>query len=173
MTTSDYSLAWILPFVRQALRERGNFSYDNFVTAVWRELERVKVPGVVRPPPGEYAPYPYNFSKAPYELHRVTTEAFYYLFHNGFTIPEPPKDAPWSPNQNRFYLTPRGLEWAASIEPLPEDVDGYMKFTGHLAVAFGNYVILNHAEWAGAGQLDQWPGACVQWCFPHSSKAPP
>jgi len=123
-----YTLSWILPFVRQSLRGRGNFSYDNFVWGLWPELEKARVPGVSRTPPErDYSNQPYDYSNAPYELRSITTEAFYYLFHNGFTIPEPPPNIPGNPSQARYYLTTRGLAWAASTEPLPEDVDGYMR----------------------------------------------
>jgi hypothetical protein len=128
MATPTYSLSWILPFVRQSLRGRGNFSYDNFVWGLWPELEKAGVPGVVRTPPDRmYLLQPYDYSQAPHELRRVTTEAFYYLFHNGLTMPEPPQNLPGHPSQATYHLTPRGLGWAAGVEPLPEDVDGYMK----------------------------------------------
>lgn len=127
MRPSDYSLAWILPFVRESLRGRGNFSYDNFVWGLWPVLERSGVSGIVKTPPERmFSNQPYVYEQAPYEVKRATTEAFYHLFHNGFIIPQPPQTLPGSPSEVTYHLTPRGLEWAASIAPLPEDVDGYM-----------------------------------------------
>jgi hypothetical protein len=127
MTTATYSLSTILPFVRQSLRGRGNFSYDHFVWGLWTELERAGTPGVVRTPPERnFSGQVYDYEHAPYELRRVTTEAFYYLFHSGFTMPEPPGNLPGHPSEFTYHLTPRGLAWAASLEPLPEDVEGYM-----------------------------------------------
>jgi hypothetical protein len=126
--TPDYSLSWILPFVRQSLQGRGNFSYDNFIWGLWPELEKAGVPGIVKTPPERmYSNQPYDYSQAPHQLRFVTAEAFYYLLHNGFIIPEPPQSLPGSLNQGRYVLTARGLEWAASVEPLPEDASGYMK----------------------------------------------
>lgn len=129
----NYSLSWILPFVRQSLVGRGNFSYDNFLYGLWAVLEQAGVPGVVRiPPERDYSHQVFEYSQAPYGLRSVTTEAFYYLFHNGFTMPEPPQNLPGHPSQGIYHLTPRGLAWAASAEPLPEDVDGYMNLVSKL-----------------------------------------
>jgi len=58
----------------------------------------------------------------------VATEAFFYLFHNGYTTPEPPNNFLNHPNFNRYYVTRRGLEWFNGVEPFPEEADGYMRF---------------------------------------------
>jgi hypothetical protein len=119
--------------VRQSLRGRGNFSYDGFVWGLWGELEKAGVPGVNRIPyERNYLNQPYDYAQTPHELRSVATEAFYYLFHRGFTIPEPPQSLPGYPSQATYHLTPRGIAWAASVEPLPEDVDGYMKVLHNL-----------------------------------------
>ena len=127
--TPDYSLSWILPFVRQSLRGVSNFSYDNFVTIVWTELERIGIPGIARTPVERSSTLQkYEYSKAPHALRVATSEAFYYLLHNGFTTPEPPQDLPANPHhQVRYMLTQRGVVWASGVDPLPEDVDGYMR----------------------------------------------
>jgi hypothetical protein len=134
MSTVTYSLSGIFPFVRESLRGKGNFSYDNFVTSLLMELEKVQAPGVVRVPPEQsYKLQMYDFSQAPYDLKFSTAEAFFYLLHNGLIIPEPPQDLPSNLHQQvRYMLTPRGLEWAAGKEPLPEDVAGYMKLLHEL-----------------------------------------
>jgi hypothetical protein len=59
-------------------------------------------------------------------LRQVATEAFYYLFHGGFIAPEL-SNFPSHVHINRYFLTPRGLTWVESVEPLPEDVAGYMQ----------------------------------------------
>src|SRR5712664_704742 len=59
--TPDYSLSWILPFVRQSLQGCGDFSYDNFIWGLWPELEKAGVPGVVKTPPERmYSNQPYR-----------------------------------------------------------------------------------------------------------------
>src|SRR5713101_1091816 len=126
-TTPDYSLSWILPFVRQSLRGRGNFSYENFVWGLWPELENAGIPGIVKTPPERmYTLQPYDYAAAPYQLRIAVAEAFCYLLHNGFTIPEPPNNPPLNLNQASYMLTQRGLDWAAGVDPLPEDVGGYL-----------------------------------------------
>ena len=127
MIAPDYSLAQILPYVRESLRGRGNFNYVAFVSGLWQVLERVGVPGVKATAGINYSGIPYDYTLAPFELRSVTTEAFYYLFHNGFTVPNPPDSLPGSPSDGQYRLTLRGLAWAASTEALPEDRDGYMK----------------------------------------------
>ena len=128
MTTVDYTLARVLPFVRLSLNGRGSFSYEAFVWGLWSELEKIGASGVSRIPyERNYSNQLYDYAHAPDELRSVTTEAFYYLFHNGFTIPEPPPTLPGQPSHVTYHLTVRGLAWARGTEPLPEDVDGYMK----------------------------------------------
>ena len=127
--TPDYSLSWILPFVRQSLRGVSNFSYETFVEAVWAELERVNVPGIVRTPIERiYTGQQYEYSRAPFQLRAATSEAFHYLYQNGLAAPEPPQDLPANPHQQvRHMLTQRGATWAAGGDPPPEDVAGYMR----------------------------------------------
>jgi hypothetical protein len=129
LMTPDYSLSWILPFVRQSLRGVSNFTYDNFVAVVWAELERISIPGIARTPlERSYTNQKYDYSKAPYQLRAATYEAFHYLYQNGLVTPEPPQDLQGNPyHQVRYMLTQRGVTWAASVDPPPEDVDGYMR----------------------------------------------
>jgi hypothetical protein len=58
----------------------------------------------------------------------VATEAFFYLFHNGYTTPGPSDNFLNHPNFSRYYVTKRGWEWFNGAEPFPEEADGYMKF---------------------------------------------
>jgi hypothetical protein len=141
MATPAYTLGWILPFVRESLRGRGNFSYDNFVWGLWPVLEKAGVPGIEKTPPERsFSGQPYVYGEAPHDLRHATTEAFYYLFHNGFTIPEPPPNLPGHPSEVRYYLTPRGLAWAEGIEPLPEDVAGYMRVLRNLVATLDSVI---------------------------------
>lgn len=127
-TTPDYSLSWILPFVRESLRERGNFSFDGFVDGLWPVLGNAGVSGIEKHPPTRgYSGTTYDWSQAANQLRVVTCESFYYLIQNGFVIPGAPTNQPGFPDKGRFYLTTRGIAWAASVEPPPEDVEGYLK----------------------------------------------
>src|SRR6202022_1516866 len=92
-------------------------------------LERLNISGIARTPPERsYILQKYEYSKAPHQLRLATSEAFYYLLHNGLTPLEPPQDLPANPHhQVRYLLTQRGVSWASGVDPLPEDVDGYMR----------------------------------------------
>jgi hypothetical protein len=119
-----------MPFVRDALRVTNNFSYENFVAAVWTELEKVRAVGVVKTPPDRaYLLQKYDYSQASQQLKAATCEVFYYLLYNGFTTQEPPRDLPANPNHAvRYMLTQRGVAWTQGTAPLPEDMEGYMRF---------------------------------------------
>jgi hypothetical protein len=124
--TPDICLSSILPFVRTSLKGRGNFSFENFVEGLWGELEKVGTPGIAKTSPLQgYTGSSYNFNSADGRLQQVATEAFYYLFHGGFIVPQL-SNFPSHAHINRYALTPKGLSWTNGVEPLPEDVDGYM-----------------------------------------------
>jgi hypothetical protein len=125
---TDYTLSWILPFVRESLRGRGNFNFDHFIDGLWTVLEKTGVPGIVRHPPHRgYSGTAFDSTQAPHQLRAVAAESFYYLIQNGFVIPGPPTNNPGFPAPGMLYLTSSGLAWAASAEPLPEDYNGYLK----------------------------------------------
>ncbi len=129
MTKPSYTLPWILPFVRTALRHTGNFEYRHYVTALWSALEAAKIPGVIRTPANlSFSGQVFQYDRAPHELHQVTTEAFYYLFHKGYITPDPPDSTLNQPLLHQFHVTPRGHEWFSGREPYPEEAVEYMKF---------------------------------------------
>src|SRR5690242_190788 len=84
----EYGLSWILPYVRESLRGRGNLSFDNFVDGVFQVLEKVGVgKGIEKRPPGSgYTGYAYNFDAAHPDIRLAVTEAFYYLEQNRFIL---------------------------------------------------------------------------------------
>jgi hypothetical protein len=140
-TTPDYSLSWILPFVRESLRGRSDFNFDSYTDALGAVLERIGVRGIEKNSSlAGHGGTTYNWSQAPPPLPSAATEAFFYLIHNGFVIPGAPTRAPGFPKVgtagsaggDAFYITPRGLHWASSIQPLPEDFNGYMKLLREL-----------------------------------------
>jgi hypothetical protein len=125
--TADFSLASILPFARASLKGRSNFSFENFIEGLWVELEKVGMPGIKRKNPLQgYGGSAYDLNAADGQLRQTATEAFYYLLHNGFIAPDL-TNFPSHAHINQFFLTPRGKAWSESLEPLPEDADGYMK----------------------------------------------
>jgi hypothetical protein len=130
MSHPTYTLPWILPFVRQAMKPMGNLDYRTFYANLWMELEKAQVPGVVRPQfPAQEA---FEYNQASHELRAVANEAFFYLFRNGYMTPEPSGGPLNHPNFNRYTITKRGSEWFSGSEPFPEEADGYMKFLHQL-----------------------------------------
>jgi hypothetical protein len=90
MTQPGYTLSWILPFVREALKTAGNFQYRNYANNLWTVMERANVPGIERPPQPNSMQQLFLHDQIPHALRLVTTEAFFYLFHNGYITPAPP-----------------------------------------------------------------------------------
>jgi len=133
MSQPTHTLSSILPFVRRAMKVSGNLEYRHYITNLWTEMEKAKVPGVVRIPLGQYHGGEMKYDE-PLELRILAAEAFFYLFRNGYIAPSPydsltPLDPP---RLSQYIVTARGLEWFNGEEPYPEEVDRYMKFLGKL-----------------------------------------
>jgi hypothetical protein len=129
MTQPTYTLSWILSFVRQALSGTSNVKYDRFVDILWSRLEEAQVRGVERYGPLQQGNTTFMWNQAPHALRVATNEAFFYLIRNGYIVPQPP-DGNYlnAPNPYLYDVTQRGKEWSEGIDPLPEDIAGYMKF---------------------------------------------
>ena len=98
------------------------------------------MPGIAKKNPLQgYTGYSYNFNEGNPRLREVATEAFYYLFHSGFIAPQL-SNFPSLAHISRYYITPRGLSWVNSVEPLPEDVDGYMRVLRGLVPNLNNVI---------------------------------
>ena len=123
-----YNLSWILPYVRESLRNRGNFTFDGFVDGVFAVLERLGVESIEKRSQGAgYTGYTYNFDVANPDIRFAVTEAFYYLEQNRFILRPPPTTPSAFQSSGQIQITERGREWAKSVEPLPEDYNAYMK----------------------------------------------
>lgn len=124
----EFDLSWILPYVRESLRDRGNFTFEGFADGVFAVLDRVGGgKGIEKRSPHQgYTGYNYDFDKAHPDIRDAVTEAFYYLEQNRFILRPPPTNATAFLAHGRFQITKRGQEWAKSVEPLPEDYNGYM-----------------------------------------------
>lgn len=113
--SDEFDLSWILPYVRESLRGRGNFNFDGFADGVFAVLERVGVgKGIDKRP-------------LTHDIRLAVTEAFYYLEQNRFILRPPPTNAAAFVSVAQCQITKRGQEWANGVEPLPEDYNGYMK----------------------------------------------
>jgi hypothetical protein len=146
----DYSFAAMLPFARAAIKPMSNFEIRHFVDALFTELDKAHVPGVVRinPPNGQYK---YNYSEliCPDALRRATVELFFHLVHSGYILPEP-QTFPIGFTEFRYWKTPRGTAWAEGAEPLPEDVSGYMLRLSSLVPSLDPVIVQYIAEGLGS-----------------------
>src|SRR5260370_16923106 len=119
-------MSWILPFMREALRPMSNFNFENFINELWRVLENAKVEGIVRKSQTQgFDGTNYQFIQAPQPLVFAAAEGFSYLLNTGYIMRGIQTHIQGFPNF-AFYKTTRGEAWAASVGPVPEDVDGYL-----------------------------------------------
>jgi hypothetical protein len=131
MATSEFDLSWILPYVRESLRGRGNLSFDSYMEGLWDVLHRAGIKGVEKRGAHQgYAGTSFNFDAAPRDLKLAAFEAFAYLEHNRFVLRPPPTDVASLLSHSQITITQRGQDWANTVEPLPEDYNGYMKQFG-------------------------------------------
>lgn len=132
---TEYSLSWILPFVRQSLQGRSNLSFEGYVDGLLSVLDGAGLEGIEKRSPVAGRSTIYNFSAAPYGLLFAATEAFHYLVRAGLVMPGAPTNRPGFPTQGTFYITARGLSWAAGDEPVPEESAEYMRVLRKLVPA--------------------------------------
>jgi hypothetical protein len=123
-----YDLSWILPYVRESLRGRGNLSFDSYMEGLWDVLHRAGTKGVEKRGAHQgYTGTSFNFDAASSDLKLTAIEAFAYLEHNRFVLRPPPTNVASLLSHNQITIPQRGQDWANSVEPLPEDYNGYMK----------------------------------------------
>lgn len=129
MAQDTYTLAWILPYVREALRQTSNFEFRTYANALFAQLEQARVPGVVRFQPGQYSGgQTYQYDAMPHDLRALVSEAFFHIFHKGYIAPAAPDSHLNQPSLHMFNVTRRGRAWFQGKEPLPDDAEQYMKF---------------------------------------------
>lgn len=129
MAQNAFTLAWILPYVRQALKQTSNFEFRTYANALFGQLEQAQVEGVARFQAGAYSGGQiYQYETMPSELRALVSEAFFHLFHKGYIAPAAPDSHLNPPHLHMFNVTKRGRAWFQGKEPLPEDAEQYMKF---------------------------------------------
>lgn len=131
MSKPDYSLPWIIPFVRKVIKTPSNFNYEAFMSQLWMQMEPA-VPEIKRYDQLQQQQLRRIFDYAnPRELPSVANEAFFFLIRNGYIVPEVDRNMTFPmhpPRGDRYDVTPRGKQWAeGTYDPLPEDSAGYMK----------------------------------------------
>jgi hypothetical protein len=129
MAQDTYTLTWILPYVREALKQTSNFNYETYANALFYKLEQAQVNGVAQDPRGSYSGGGrFQYDAMPPRLRALVSEAFFHLFHKGYIAPQPPDSRLGQPPLYMFDVTGRGRAWFQGGEPLPEEAERYMKF---------------------------------------------
>jgi hypothetical protein len=156
----DYSLASMLPLARSAIRETDNFDAGQLTDLLCDQLAKVGVPGITKQ--GATTPRRYNYGgiNFPSPLPRAVTEVFFYLLYRGFILPEP-QTFPAGFNHGRYWKTPRGAAWASGSEPLPEDVDGYVRVLSQLVPKLDPVILQYIREGLGSFGREMYFSAAV------------
>ena len=129
MAQDTFTLAWILPYVREALKQKHNLEFRHYANAVFTQLEQAQVDGVTRYSPGSYSSGQiFHYDAMPAALRELVSEAFFHLFHKGYIAPAAPDSSLNQPNLHMFNVTQRGRAWFQGKEPLPEDTERYLSF---------------------------------------------
>jgi hypothetical protein len=121
-----YDLAWVLPFVREALKGVGNCDFEQFVMAVMQQLAKANVSSVRATSHPQSTRLPFNTNDLPHDMKIAITEAFYYCEQNRFLLFQRDNVLNFGPC-GRWTKTKRGEEWAKDVTPLPEDAAGYLR----------------------------------------------
>ena len=77
-----YDLSWILPYVRESMRGRGNLNFESFVDGVLGALARANVPTIQKSAPPQSTRRPYNLNAIHQDIQIATTEASYEPLRN-------------------------------------------------------------------------------------------
>ena len=128
----ELNLSWILPYVRESLRGRGNLTFDTFVDELMKVLGRANVPSVKESAFPQSTRRQYDLNALHQNIKIAITEAFHYLEQNRFILHQPNDRSLTFTTGGQWLITERGQEWANGVEPLPEDYNGFMKQFGAL-----------------------------------------
>lgn len=136
---------FMLSLVRKSFRDSlGNFGYQVFVSRLWRELDKVGVPGLGKIPEQErylYGGQPYNYAGSSHELKISATEAYSRILRSGFVVEQPSDNFGVAPPSGQWFRwTARGQTWIDDAQPVPEDPSAYMDYLRSLAGSLDSVV---------------------------------
>lgn len=140
---------FMLSLIRQAYRDSmGEFSYQTFISRLWKELDKAGVPGLEKVSEREMYRHnyqPYNYDASPHELKSSAVEAYFRLIRNGYVVEQPNSNFGTNPpSSQQFRWTARGMAWINDAQPVPEDSAAYMDYlkntVGNLDAVVEQYV---------------------------------
>jgi hypothetical protein len=122
-----YTLPETIPYLRLALRNLGSqFTFTQFVNAVWAELAKIPLPEIVTPRFPQPMQTQFVYNNVQTELPSATMEAFSFSIRNGFIMPFTLNFPQGEYFGLHWILTPAGKSWATGESAPPEDEAGYL-----------------------------------------------
>lgn len=131
MSQTKYSIEMVLQLIRASYCESGgDLSYEVFNQRLWRKLEALNDPGVIKPQPNQYHPHQaYLYDQSPHTLKAAAIQGFNHILNAAYAYPKPNGDFVNFPRHSQWYVwSERGLQWINGAEPIPEEAKGYMSF---------------------------------------------
>jgi hypothetical protein len=129
-TQPDYSMGWILEYVRESFQDQSAYSeitFDWYIERLWQTLEKAGVPRIHKKKPAGFDGTHYAVTDAPDQIRQSALQAISYLLVRGLLVSIPTTGIiPWRNKDNHYILTKSGAEWATGKEPVPEDSARYM-----------------------------------------------
>jgi hypothetical protein len=135
----DYSMGWILEYVRESFQGRSPYSeitFEEYIERLWQTLEKAGVPGILKKKQAGYDGTYYAVADAPDQIRQSALQAINYLLARELLVSIPDTSiSPWRGKHNSYILTKSGAEWATGKDPVPEDSARYMALLKELVKA--------------------------------------
>jgi hypothetical protein len=132
---------FMLSLVRQSFRDSmGDFSYEVFISRLWKELDKASAPGIVKVPEQErylHGNQPYNYDGSSHGVKEAAVEAYSKIVQSGFIVEQPAQQffERARPSGQWFRWTARGQAWINDAQPVPEHPFAYMDYLRSLVGA--------------------------------------
>lgn len=135
--TPEFMLSLVQKSYRNSM---GDFSYEVFISRLWRELDEVGAPGIVKFPEQDrwmHSGQIYNYDGSSYELKAAAVEAYSKIVQSGFVVEQPAQQffERTRPSGQWFRWTARGQAWIDDAQPVPEHPSAYMDYLRSLVGA--------------------------------------
>ena len=141
MATMDYTLEWLLPYVRKGMRGTGNFEYRVYAEKVLYALHDAGVEGIVKNDQFQQATgMSFNEQRLPDQIKQLIAEALFYLVRHGYVALRAQSSYLNHPTWHSYNVTRRGQEYFNGREPVPEEAKSYLEFLRQLLPNFDSVI---------------------------------
>ena len=133
MPNMDYTLEWLLPFVRKGMKGTSNFDYRVYAEKVLYALNDAGVEAIVKNDHFQQATgMSFNESSIPDQIKQLIAEALFYLLRHGYIAPRAQNSYLNHPAWHSYNVTRQGQEYFNGSEPVPEEAKSYLEFLRQL-----------------------------------------